>query len=293
MKFYVEIVKMTDYKATLDSLMFHCRRVFDFADIPKYIFAEYNDREWIHFVPRLLVLLEGKLNIHYYCNGEEREEFISAPAMLFCTLNGCLHTAQITPGKGLSFSYYNTFIRSMLIDYDGIHQPPTSRDIYYHTNTPLSETGMNIIKTLDQLAKENIGFLGKDLLNVLFYVTIRDLQVSTAQPYTGKPHRLWDKINSFLREHCTENISRSDLGKIFEIAPGYVSELCKKHTGISLSDVKLKYQLEHAENLLLNSRLSVDEIAYESGFSSSNYFIRRFKSVYQATPHVYRNEKND
>ena len=77
------------------------------------------------------------------------------------------------------------------------------------------------------------------------------------------------KINSFLREHCTENISRSDLGKIFEIAPGYVSELCKKHTGISLSDVKLKYQLEHAENLLLNSRLSVDEIAYESGFSSS------------------------
>ena len=47
----------------------------------------------------------------------------------------------------------------------------------------------------------------------------------------------------------------------------YVSELCKKKTGESFFSLKLQYQLEHAENLLIHTRLGIDEIAEQSGFS--------------------------
>ena len=67
----------------------------------------------------------------------------------------------------------------------------------------------------------------------------------------------------------------------------------KKYTGQTFSDLKLQYQLEHAETLLLNTRMSVNEIADQVGFSCANYFIRRFKSVYHVTPHVFRNSQQE
>ena len=47
-------------------------------------------------------------------------------------------------------------------------------------------------------------------------------------------------------------------------------------------------RLKKAENLLLNSDLTVSEIAYLTGFNQSHYFIKCFKEVYGDTPKNYR-----
>lgn len=47
-------------------------------------------------------------------------------------------------------------------------------------------------------------------------------------------------------------------------------------------------RLKKAETLLLNSDLTISEIAYLTGFNHSHYFIKCFKEVYEETPKSYR-----
>ena len=114
---------------------------------------------------------------------------------------------------------------------------------------------------------------------MLFAPTLRDLEVSSAAPVL-KVRRLRDEIDTFLREHRNEKLSREAVAELCRISPGYVSQLCRKYADDSFSHLKLRYQLEHAVNLLLHPRLSVDEIAEQSGFSCANYFIRRFSRCF-------------
>lgn len=47
-------------------------------------------------------------------------------------------------------------------------------------------------------------------------------------------------------------------------------------------------RLKKAERLLINSDLTISEIAYLTGFNHSHYFIKCFKEVYEETPKNYK-----
>lgn len=51
-----------------------------------------------------------------------------------------------------------------------------------------------------------------------------------------------------------------------------------------LSGIRLSQSIP----LLLDSSLSIDEIARRCGFEDSNYFSRQFKKKYQLSPSLYR-----
>ena len=282
---------MADFRVSLEELLAWCRKTDVTGISRRMLFFESEESGWLHYVPRLLVLLAGQSRITYREKGGEVTEIIPAPAFFYCARSGQLTIGGGSgqfPSQTLSFSYYPTYIRAMMIDYDGIHQPPTARDVFYHTAGPLSAPGWKLLELLDALHDARDDDSARELLPMLCRLTLRDLESSSAAPVL-MVRKLWDEINTFLREHRNEKITRGDVAKLFRVSPGYVSELCKKYAADSFSDLKLRYQLEHAENLLLHTRLNVDEIAGRSGFSCANYFIRRFKSVYGTTPHVYRN----
>lgn len=52
-----------------------------------------------------------------------------------------------------------------------------------------------------------------------------------------------------------------------------------------------EYRLGLAEQLLVTTRLSIDEIIYKSGFSNRSTFFRRFVLRFGCTPKVYREQK--
>ena len=51
----------------------------------------------------------------------------------------------------LSFSYYPGYIRAMHVNFDGINQPPTELDVFFHTLEPLPEAGMKLLETIDKM----------------------------------------------------------------------------------------------------------------------------------------------
>lgn len=100
-------------------------------------------------------------------------------------------------------------------------------------------------------------------------------------------YRLGEAI-SFIEHNLDRNIT---IGEILEICPLSESSLqraFKKITGTSAIDYHLKKRIEKACSLLAGSDRSITEIAYDAGFSDSNYFSRQFRKVRGETPREYR-----
>lgn len=72
------------------------------------------------------------------------------------------------------------------------------------------------------------------------------------------------------------------------LSPHYFSDLLKKETGRSAKDHINDFIIEKAKNILVSSKQSVSEIAYDLGFNYPHYFTRLFKSKTGQTPHQYR-----
>jgi len=285
---------MTKYQISLEALLPFCEEGLAIAHPVRLTVHEEPEEGWIHSVPRLLILLEGEGHYQIQKDGKPQELQINAPAILYSAKYGKLFQLyRSQPVRTLSFSFYPNYIRAMHIDSDGIHRPPTKRDIFCHTEQPLSDAGVALLKAIDCLLEAGREPLTEELLFPLFQITVEDLKASNAPPSERylRPQKLWGQISTFLREHREESITRSQVARLFRISPGYVSELCRQGTGESFSQVKLHYQLERAENLLIHSGMNINEIAVQCGFSSANYFIRRFRKAYRVTPHVYRNQQ--
>lgn len=73
------------------------------------------------------------------------------------------------------------------------------------------------------------------------------------------------------------------------LSPNYLSDLLKRETGKNAQDHIHYFVIDLAKNNLLNSSLSVSEIAYELGFDYPQYFSKLFKTKTGLTPAEYRN----
>ena len=241
-----------------------------------------------HCVPRLLVLISGEQTARFCKDGKITHATISGPLLHFCARDSLLHKyINGTPYRALSFSYYPGYIRAMEINCDSITPPPTANDIFVHSSESLCEGGFKLIELISSLYNCNQIKAAEDLLVPLLRLTMDTLSKSSQSPVKAVG-AIWGTLCLSLRNHSHEQCSRRDLARWLRITPGYVSILCKKHSGKSFSELKLAFQFEHAEKLLQSSNLNIEEIALSCGFSSSNYFIRQFKNPYGLTPGEYR-----
>jgi AraC family L-rhamnose operon regulatory protein RhaS len=84
---------------------------------------------------------------------------------------------------------------------------------------------------------------------------------------------------AMMADHC--NIRRTQLCKIFH-----------KLTGSTPMEFLSRIRIEHAKTLLRRSDTKVIDIAFECGYSSSQYFANNFKQATGMTPSVYRRGRN-
>jgi AraC-like DNA-binding protein len=60
--------------------------------------------------------------------------------------------------------------------------------------------------------------------------------------------------------------------------------------GVNVSDYIQNIRLEKAKSLLQETRLTISEIAYATGFSSPNYFSTSFKVKFKKSPKEFRED---
>lgn len=101
-------------------------------------------------------------------------------------------------------------------------------------------------------------------------------------------NRIVHHMVDYIQANYKTNISLVELAQVFSLTPNYCGYLFKKIMGITYNDYLNILRLKNACKSLLNSSMSIKEIAADSGFHSLEYFYTTFKKFYGITPAKYR-----
>ena len=107
---------------------------------------------------------------------------------------------------------------------------------------------------------------------------------------TGEATAIVEKFRSLIDEHW-KNIERiSDYAKRLYISAGHLNHVVKQNTGRKAIELMQEKKLTEAKRLLLYSKNTIKEIAYQTGFEDPAYFNRFFKKWTGTTPQEFREE---
>lgn len=96
------------------------------------------------------------------------------------------------------------------------------------------------------------------------------------------------KAVSYMENNFREHINLKDLADKAELSVRHFNRIFKESYKTTPINYVLRLRIQYASLLLRKSKLSISEIAYESGFDDSNYFTRQFKKIMGASPKEYR-----
>jgi AraC-like DNA-binding protein len=100
-----------------------------------------------------------------------------------------------------------------------------------------------------------------------------------------------DRIKKVL-EHVSENfqnpIKLDDVAQLANMSESAFSRYFKKRTRKTFSNFLTEIRIEYACKLLQNDKMSISQIAFDSGFYNLSNFNRQFKVIKKITPLAYR-----
>ncbi len=105
---------------------------------------------------------------------------------------------------------------------------------------------------------------------------------------SGKELERFGTVLSYIEENYTESISLSTLASLMNISPLYFSNYFKSTFRISPKQYILNKRLAEAQRLLLESDMTVKEIACAVGFENENYFSEFFSAKIGVSALKYR-----
>ena len=122
---------------------------------------------------------------------------------------------------------------------------------------------------------------------LLYEVVSLNNRAATADNDQRERHVL-QKVHEWIRINAFEDISVNQIADQFNYSPSYLSTIYKQHFGISITTQISKIRIERAEELLLSTSMSVQQVAEASGYNDAKYFMRVFKRRTGLPPGQYR-----
>lgn len=98
---------------------------------------------------------------------------------------------------------------------------------------------------------------------------------------------IMDEFCRNFASECEKNLHLEDKEHRHRNRKGQLSH-SERHKGMTFSQFVTRYRLNTACGLLRNSRKSISEIGYLSGFNDPSHFIRSFTKEYGMSPGKYR-----
>lgn len=129
------------------------------------------------------------------------------------------------------------------------------------------------------------GLLMKLLVYIGRYIRQTDANVFLS---TSPRHEKISGIVKYINEHYSEELSIPGIARLFFISPYYLSRIFKETTGFTLLEYINTVRIRAAQELLLNKKFKVIEIAEKSGFGSVSQFNRVFRQIAGYSPLSYR-----
>lgn len=97
------------------------------------------------------------------------------------------------------------------------------------------------------------------------------------------------KAMDYTKNNYHKDLSLDYISSYLNLNKCYFCDLFKKETGKTYSRFLNEVRIEKSKSLLLNTNLSVLEVALSVGYNNQNYYNMSFKRLTGITPLKYRN----
>lgn len=97
-----------------------------------------------------------------------------------------------------------------------------------------------------------------------------------------------NRIINFVELNYKRNISLNDIAKVLFLSQRQINRIMLKESGLTFHGYLLNHRIMVAKKLIKSTNKSMEEIAYESGFSSHYYMDQVFKHMGLGTPSSLR-----
>ena len=94
----------------------------------------------------------------------------------------------------------------------------------------------------------------------------------------------------YVEEHYSEPITMQQLAKESNVNYYYFSRLFQQYTNQGFRDYLMKFRINKAVRMLLQTNESVTNIAIDCGFEAISYFIKKFQEEMGVTPKNFRKQ---
>jgi AraC-like DNA-binding protein len=236
-----------------------------------------------HSDVELIFVLRGEMDVHFLgrkthlkaddivlVNSGEFHELRSASPCLFVSFK--LKIALLSSGlcKGLNFYCDSTLEPNKLKFYMIKHSIAELVKLFTTSND------------FQPFFSRSIAYLFLNELSTRF-------APKEAHPEISSKHmERFAKISDYISENYSMNLSLRDIAGAVGLAPQYVSVMFTRHYNMSFLACYNEVRLNHAENKLIATTLSIEQIAEECGFSDARNFSNNFRKKYGVSPSVWR-----
>lgn len=150
--------------------------------------------------------------------------------------------------------------------------------------TPVLTKMTAILKIFSSGSPVREPLLSKYLTDILTEFLLYTPTSIHTRSYTN----ITEEIITYINEHFRENISLEDLASHAGLSQYHFIRIFKKETGFTPHEYIINTRIATAKYLLKNSRLSVKDICFTTGFSCESVFCSAFKRHQGMTPAQYR-----
>lgn len=139
----------------------------------------------------------------------------------------------------------------------------------------------------DLYSQQNINHYLMILFNEL--IRIYDIQDKSHEELerSKKTYRFLE-IKDYIEKNF-EDLTLQTAAEHFHFHPNYFSHYIKQMTGSNFKTLIMNERIKKASHLLLQTKMTIEDISYECGFTNLNSFYKTFKKTYHKTPKQFRN----
>ena len=248
-----------------------------------------------------LVVIFGGEGIHYTHN----EKYRIGQGDVFLIKPGARHGYDNTNDlKLINILYLPEKIKLALYDLvnsPGYHaffevEPALRKQHGFKSRLHLSDTRLEYIrKLISSMGKElNSGKPEAMFMAISYFMQIIGF-IARSYTKTEIPEQMdilaLSEVISYIEANYQHSITIPDLAKKASMSEITLYRMFKKAFNMSPVNYIISVRIAKAQEMLNSGKLSISEIAWNTGFTDSNYFSRAFKKFTGASPRLYRKQQ--
>ena len=114
------------------------------------------------------------------------------------------------------------------------------------------------------------------------------IEAVTPTTKAATPLRYVVAMIKHILEHLSEPLRSEDIAKVVGLHPNYALNVFTSVMNVSIHKFVVRMRLIRARSLLFEGKLSIENVAFSSGFTALSQFYEQFRNAYGITPREMR-----